>query len=171
VPHRELASTHRTLFTSRESRLKDESGRHTNRKRKRLGPSSRSQSADEIDQEKAIYEKRARHKTREDKYEPYHGGPAHSKPVEEASGIKAVRSGLKEKGRSRRKKNARSLTTAKELMGKFQSDAIHNERLTVSTRIISLVLLRALTVWEMLPSMHVGIFNNSKHGKAPGGIT
>jgi hypothetical protein len=135
VPHREHASTHQTIQKPKESKQKDVRSHRKNRKRKRRSPSLQSQSTDEPKQEKTTYEKRARHKTREDKYEPYHGGPAHSKPVEAASGNKALRSASKEKEKTRGKRKSTGLATSRELMGKFHSDAIHNERLTVSATI------------------------------------
>jgi hypothetical protein len=106
----------------------------TTKKRKRSTPSVESHASEILEEERDRYEKRARHKTREDKYEANHGGPARRKPVEGESKTKIQHMGGREKEKGREKKKKKSgLATAKELMGKFSSDAIHNDRLTVST--------------------------------------
>lgn len=137
LSHKEHVSSHRMLHEPKRSKLRDERRHHMQtKKRRRSSQSLRSQSTDEPDQQKTTYEKRARHKTREDKYEPYHGGPARVKPVIATTSTEPVGSGLKKTEKSRGKKRGTGLTTTNELMGRFQSDAIHNERLTVSTGII-----------------------------------
>lgn len=111
------------------------------KKRRRASPSSsqraKSSTSDISMPDKARYEKRARHKTRENKYKPGHGGRPRRKVAEE----KPAHARVKEKDRNRDKKRKHGLTTSKELMGKFSSDAILNDRLTVSFRFF-LILYR-----------------------------
>ncbi|KAB5580952.1 hypothetical protein GE09DRAFT_1084337 [Coniochaeta sp. 2T2.1] len=120
------------------------------KKRPRLSPSTApgyDERVEEQKEEDRRYEKRARHKTRADKYEPNHGGRARRKHVEHAPKVK------ERKPNDKRKMKKSALTTASDLMDKFSSHAIHNDRLTIK------------------PSMQAGIFRNSKAGKAPGDLS
>ncbi|KAB5530460.1 hypothetical protein GE09DRAFT_1228455 [Coniochaeta sp. 2T2.1] len=102
---------------------------------------------EEQEEEDRRYEKRARHKTRTDKYEPNHGGPARRKHIENAPKVK------ERKPNDKRKMKKSALATASDLMDKFSSHAIHNGRVTIK------------------PSMQAGIFRNLKAGKAPGDLS
>jgi hypothetical protein len=104
--------------------LQDNQAR-AHKKRARPSPSQHSDRRDDLEEERRRYEKRARHKTREDKYEPHRGGASRRKPVVDVSEPKDK----KPDDKRRRKKPA--LATAGDLLDKFSSDAIHNDRLTV----------------------------------------
>lgn len=111
-------------------------------------------------EERRRYEKRARHKTREDKYEQNRGG-AVRKPVADETKRR------KKKSHDTHNKKSAALATAGDLMDKFSSRAIHNDRLTVGSP--PHVTPLPLTVWQMKPTMLAGIFRNSKVDRAPGG--
>lgn len=99
------------------------------RKRARPSPSLQSENDHHVDEERRRYEKRARHKTREDKYEQHRGGAAPRGPVEDEGKSK------KRKNHDNHDKKKSSLATTSDLMDKFSSHAIHNDRLTVGTAI------------------------------------
>lgn len=94
--------------------------------RKRASPSSSSADRSSA-QDEHRYEKRARHKTRQDKYETNRGGPARRK-----SGGDETKPEKKQSRAKDGKKKKDTLATAKDIMGNFSSKAIHNDRLTVS---------------------------------------
>jgi len=94
-------------------------------KRQKPSLSNESDHGSHLAEDRRRYEKRARHKTREDKYEQNHGGATRCKP----SNGETQR--MDAKSRDKRTKGKSSLATAGDLMNKFSSQAIHNGRLTV----------------------------------------
>jgi hypothetical protein len=98
------------------------------RKKRRTEPSEQSSSDPFADENppNETFERRARHKTREDKYEP----KTSKKKTKEASTEKKPREKKKEK-RSDRKRAAKQ--SGEEVMNRFSSKSIGQERLTVST--------------------------------------
>ena len=102
-------------------------------KRQRPTLSVESDHGDDLEQEGRRYERRARHKTREDKYEQNHGGATRRRPAKGGTQSK------EKKPQDKRTKRKSALATAGDLMDMFSSQAIHNDRLTVGP---SDVLLR-----------------------------
>lgn len=123
--HRRSGDRHQVYNHQMPGELRDA---HKPLRSKRARPNSNIDSDRDgvIEAERRRYEKRARHKTREDKYEQNRGGAARRKLAEGEPKGKGT------KRHDKRTKKKPALATARELMDKFSSNAIHNDRLTVS---------------------------------------
>jgi hypothetical protein len=124
--HRQSRDTHHVYKLPEAPTEPQDTHNPVHSKRPRPTPSIDSGHDDHVEEERQRYEKGARHKTREDKYEQNRGGAARRKAVEDGPKSKG------RKGHDKRTKKKSALATAGDLMDNFSSHAIHNDRLTVS---------------------------------------
>jgi len=104
---------------------------------------------------KEVFEKRTRHKAREDLYEPIKKYKSSRKDSEEKSRRKK-----KEKKSDRRKAAKRA---GEDLMHNFSSKSIGQDRLTVSISLSSVLQqTHKANTWEMRPSHRPGLFKNGR---------
>lgn len=102
---------------------------------------------------KETFERRARHKTREDRYDP------NKKNKQKKGGEDDKRQKKKKETKSeRRKANKRA---GEDLMRNFSSKSIGQERLTVSNK-FPCNIKKSLTFSQIRPNSGLGLFNNGR---------
>lgn len=159
----EMPTKHKVEVLNREQKVPPalkvrETSIPLRRKRKAESSSSASEREDHSALQtspKEVFEKRTRHKTREDLYEPNEKHKSSKKDSEEK-----LRRKKKEKKSGRRKAAKKA---GEDLMHNFSSKSIGQDRLTVSISISSLLQQTdKANTWEMRPSHGPGLFKNGR---------